>query len=146
MTGRRRHQFRRDDAGNTTLEFALVTPPLLLLLVGILVSCLLYWSWEALQGAAIDAGRCAGLNAPVCGNPTTSVVGTQGYAVTAAQLRGLIISTSNVTVLTGTAAQSACGSTTASVVVVQMTYTYPTVAFIPLPRNLTASACFPLAS
>jgi Flp pilus assembly protein TadG len=138
--------FRGDLAGSTTLEFALVTPPLFLLLLGIIMSCLLYWSWQALQGAAIDAGRCAGLNAPSCGNPATSVTATQNYAVTAAQIRGLIINTANVTVLTGTPAQTACGNTTATVVSVQLTYTFPMITYVPLPKNLTASACFPLAS
>jgi Flp pilus assembly protein TadG len=141
-----RHGLRHHSAGSTTLEFALVTPPLLLLLLGILMSCLLYWSWQALEGAAIDAGRCAGLNAPNCGNPAISVTATQNYAVTAAQIRGLVISTANVTVLTGAPAQAACGNTTATVVNVQMTYTFPMIAYVPMPSNLTASACFPLAS
>jgi Flp pilus assembly protein TadG len=141
-----RHGFRRDTAGTTALEFALVTPPLMLLLLGILMSCLLYWSWQALQGAAIDTGRCAGLNAPNCGNPALSVTATQNYAVAAAQLRGLIINTANVTVLTGAPAQAACGNTTATVVNVQMTYAFPMIAYVPLPKTLTASACFPLAS
>jgi Flp pilus assembly protein TadG len=141
------HRFPRNTAGSTSLEFALMTLPLFLLLLGIIESSLLYWSWQALEGAAIDAGRCAGLNAPLCGNPTTSVTATQTYAVSAAHIRGLgTVTTANVTVLTGAAAQTACGSTTATIVSVQITYKYPMIAFIPLPSNLTASSCFPIAS
>jgi len=140
-------RFSGDAAGSTALQFALVSLPLFLLLLGIIESSLLYWSWQALEGAAIDAGRCAGLNAPSCGNPTTSVTATQTYAVSAAHMRGLgTVTTANVTVLTGPAAQTACGSTTATVVSVQITYKYPMIAFVPLPSNLTAASCFPLAS
>jgi Flp pilus assembly protein TadG len=134
--------------GSTSVQFALTAAPLFLLILGIMESTLLYWSWQALQGAAIDAGRCAGLNAPSCGNPVTSTAPTQSYAVTAAQSRGLSsLTTANVTVLTGAAAQAVCGNTTASVVTVQLTYNDAAmISFVPLPSKLTAMACFPLAS
>ncbi len=134
--------------GSTSVQFAVTATALFFLLLGIVESSLLYWSWQALQGAAIDAGRCAALNAPLCGNPVTSTTLTQSYTVTAAQERGLTsFTTSNVTVSTGAAAQTVCGSTTATVVTVQLTYHYAAmISFIPLPSNLTAKSCFPLAS
>ncbi len=137
-----------DGRGSTSIQFALTATALFLLLLGIMESTILYWNWQALEGAAIDAGRCAGLNAPSCGNPATSTAATQAYAVTAAQARGLTnLTTANVTVLTGSAAQAVCGSTTASVVTVQMTYhDSAMISFVSLPSDLTAMACFPLAS
>jgi len=134
--------------GSTSVQFALTAAPLFLLLLGIMESTLLYWTWQALQGAAIDAGRCAGLNAPSCGNPAVSTTPTQNYAVSVAQARGLSsITAANVTVLTGTAAQAVCGNTTATVVTVQLTYNDAAmISFVPLPSKLSAMACFPLAS
>jgi Flp pilus assembly protein TadG len=142
-----RHRLRRHAAASTSIEFALVALPLFLMFLGIIEGGLLYWSWQALEGAAIDAGRCAALNAPSCGNPTLSVAATQSYAVAAAAQRGRTgVTTANVTVQTGAAAQASCGKTTANVVTITMTYTFPMISFVPLPSTLTASACFPLAS
>jgi Flp pilus assembly protein TadG len=134
-------------AGSTTIQFAITALPFFLLVLSIIEGSLVFWSWQALEGAAIDAGRCAALEAPLCGNPATSVTATQNYAVTAANARGLSnITTANVTVLTGASAEAQCGNTTASVVTIGMTYHYAMMAFIPLPSNLSVSACFPLAS
>jgi Flp pilus assembly protein TadG len=134
-------------SGATSLEFALAAIPLFLLLLGIIESGLLFWSWQALQAAAIDAGHCAANNFPACAHVATTPASTASYAATAAQQRGLNrVTSSNVSVTTGTAAQSLCGSTTASVVSILMTYQYPMISFIKLPSSLSASACFPLSS
>jgi len=144
---RARAGFLRDAAGHTAVEFAIVALPLFLLFMGIVEGGLMYWSWQALEGAAIDAGRCAALNAPSCGNPTTSTSATQSYAVAAAAQRGLTgVASANVTVATGATAQATCGNTTATVVSVTMTYHYAMISFVPLPSNLSATACYPLAS
>ncbi len=139
---------RRNNAGSTTIEFALTATSLLLLIVGMLEAALLFWSWQALEGAAIDAARCAAINSSSCLNVTTTTGATQTYAVSAATARGLNgIQASNVTVLTGAAAQTACGSTTANVVSVAIPYSIGPVFMAPyLSPNLTASACFPIAS
>jgi len=143
----KRRWLRHDNAGSTALQFALVALPLFLLIIGIIESSLLFWSWQALEGASVDAGRCAALNAPLCGNPTTSVTLTQTYAANAAVSRGLdSITASDVTVLTGAPAQAACGNSTASVISVAISYKYPMISFVPLPSALKASACFPLSS
>jgi len=137
----------RHTGGATSLEFALAAIPLFLLLLGIIESGLLFWSWQALQGAAIDAGRCAAINATSCANVATTPANTASYAATAAQQRGLgNVKSSNVSVTTGAAAQALCGSTTASVVSIVMTYKYPMISFIKLPSSLSASVCFPLSS
>ncbi len=134
-------------AGTAALEFAMAVSPLLLLMLGIIEGGLLLWSWQALEGAAIDAGRCAALDATSCQNVATTPANTTSYAASAAQARGLgSVTSSNVSVATGTAAQALCGNTTAGVVAVTLTYKFKMIGFIPLPSTLTAAACFPLSS
>jgi len=136
-----------ENAGTAALEFAMSVTPLLLLMLGIIEGGLLLWSWQALEGAVIEAGRCAALDATSCQNVATTPANTASYAATAAHARGLAsVTASNVTISTGTAAKALCGNTTAGVVAVAMTYKFQMVGFIPLPSTLTASACFPLSS
>jgi Flp pilus assembly protein TadG len=147
MTRRGAWPIGAERAGAAALEFAMAVTPLLLLILGIIEGALLLWSWQALEGAVIDAGRCAALDATSCQNVATTPANTANYAATAAKLRGLgSVTSSNVTVTTGAAAQVLCGGTTAGVVAVSMTYKFQMISFIPLPSTLTAAACFPLSS
>jgi Flp pilus assembly protein TadG len=147
MTLRGAVRLRRDRRAVVALEFAVAVMPLVLLIVGIVESGLMFWSWQALQATAIDAARCAAINALSCQNAATTPANTQSYAATEAVGRGLTgVTSSNVTVLSGTAAQSACGATTASVISVKLTYQYAPVVLVPLSSGLTAAACFPLAA
>jgi Flp pilus assembly protein TadG len=146
MTRRSASCIARDTSGTTALEFGLTAIPLFLLIIGIIEAGLLFWNWQALQSAAIDAGRCAALNAPSCGDPTASTSNTQAYAIQVAAIRGITLKTSNVTVLTGTSAQAQCGNTSAAVVTVSLAYKVAMIGFVPLPSNLSASVCYPLAS
>jgi len=131
--------WRRTEA-TAALEFALAAVPLMLLILGIIEVGLLFWSQQALQGVAIDTARCAGLGS--CSSPSA----VQSFAVTEAASRGLnTLTTSAVTVTTGTDAEALCGNTTARVVNISMSYQYNSITFIPLTRNLTATACYPLA-
>jgi Flp pilus assembly protein TadG len=131
---------RRDAGGSTAVEFALCSVPLLLLIVGALEGSLLFWTWEAMQGAASAAARCYSIGATSC--KTTSQA--QSYAVNAAALRGLTgLTVANVTVSTSTTAQAQCNNTAATVIAIQVTYTFAGTRFIPLPSGLTATACFP---
>ncbi len=147
MTGRVGRLWR-DRAGSNAIEFAATALVMVLLIMGVLEGGLLFWSWQALQGATIDAARCAAINSTSCLNPSTTPANTQSYAVTAATARGLNgVTTGNVTVLTGVAAQTACGATTASVVSVTIAYTFGLPLNVPyLSPSLSASACFPLAA
>jgi Flp pilus assembly protein TadG len=147
MKSRNAAGFAADQRGTTAMEFALAGLPLFMLMLGIIESGLLFWSWQALQGAVTDAGRCAAIDAVACANVTTSQDATKTYAVSAAKLRGLSgLTTANVTITTGAAAQALCGNTTAAVGSIVMTYRFHMITFIPMPSNLTASACFPLSS
>jgi Flp pilus assembly protein TadG len=117
---------------------------MLLLIVGIVESGLVLWSWQALEGAAIDAARCAAINETACKNPVSSPINTQTYAANAAAIRGLSgVTAANVTVSTLATAQALCGHTTVNVVSVVMSYHFPAMAMVPLVSNLSAAACFP---
>ncbi len=136
-----------DETGTTTLEFALMALAVMMLIIGIGEFGMVVWSWQAIEATANDAARCAGLNAPSCKNAGTTPANTQTYAVSAAQSRGFTsLSTSNVTVTTGSSAQTACGGTTATVVQVTVTYQSNWTFLVPLPSTLSSSACYPLAT
>jgi Flp pilus assembly protein TadG len=141
MTIRLGRRFRGDVTGTTALEFAFAGPALLGIILGIIELGIVGWSWQALQATATDAARCAALSATSCKNASL----TQTYASTAASSRGLSLPVGNVTVATGTAAQTACG-TNATVVSVALSYQIAPGFLSWLPSNVTASACFPVAS
>jgi Flp pilus assembly protein TadG len=54
--------------GATALEFALIAPPLLMLLVGTLDVGRLLWTRAALQDAVTRAARCVAVSPEICGN------------------------------------------------------------------------------
>jgi Flp pilus assembly protein TadG len=135
-------RFVRDRGGAATVEFALTALVLLVLVMGMIELGTLAWVWQALQSAAWEAARCAGINASSCANVTTAPSNTASYAVTAAQTRGLAVTSGDVSVTTGGAAKTACGY--ANMVQVAVTYPFGTVFLVPLPTSVSASACFPL--
>ncbi len=139
-------RLQRHRSGAAALEFAMAVTPLLLLILGTIEGGLLLWSWQALEGAVIEAGRCAALDAASCQNVATTPANTASYAATAANARGLpSVTSSNVTVSTGVSAQALCGNTTANVVAISIAYKFKMISLIPLPSNLTVAACFPLS-
>jgi Flp pilus assembly protein TadG len=143
MTARSLLGFRRDRKGGTLTEFALTATALMLFILGILQGGLMYWTWQALQGAAIDAARCAAINSSSCSSVATSPTATQNYAVSAAALRGVHGATAVAT--TGTGTSLGCG-TSNSVVSVRLSYTMLYFASYFSAPSLTVQACFPLAS
>ena len=137
-------RLRRDTAGSSSLEFAITGMTMVLFTIGAIQFGILYWSWQALQGAAVDAARCAGINGTSCKNAGTTPLNTQNYALSSAQFRGFnALSASNVTVTTGTAAQTAC-NTTATVVSVVISYNIGSLFPGLIPSNINAASCFPL--
>jgi Flp pilus assembly protein TadG len=140
-------RLRRATAGAMAIEFALTAMPLVMLIVGILQGGLMFWSWQALQAAAIDAARCAAIDSASCRDVTTTPSNTQSYAVSATQARGLTgVTTANVTVQTGASAQTTCGGTTVSMVSVALTFRYGPVFVWSITPGMTATACFPLSA
>lgn len=92
-------RWRRNQAGATAVEFALVAPLFIALLFGILQGGLLLWTQLALQQATERAARCASTNTSLCGSPSQ----TQAFA--ASQTLGRSLPASSFTVTT-----QPCGS------------------------------------
>ena len=59
----------RCSRGATALEFALISPPLLMLLIGTMDVGRLLWTRAALQDAVVRAARCVAVTPKICGNP-----------------------------------------------------------------------------
>lgn len=114
--------------GNVAIEFALVLPALLLLILGIADVARVIWTQTTLDRAVEAAARCAAVDATDCG--TAALV--QSYA--AGQAFGLAIASSAFTVTA-----PACGT--------QVAVSMPFTLIIPwlATSNITlaATACYP---
>ena len=132
----------RDRRGAAIVEFAMTALWMVLLLVGAVELGIVFWTWQALEETAFEAARCAAINGTSCKNVATTPASTANYAATVAQARGLsTVTSSNVTISTGA---GACGTTTATVVSVTLSYQFSSGFLASLPTSISASACFPL--
>ena len=111
--------------GTTTIEFALVLGPLLLLLMGIVKVGDVVWIQNVLNYSVEEAARCGAVNPTVCATPGQ----IQSYAASAA---GSGISATYV------ASSQSCGSD------VTASYTAAVSApFLTFSIPLSAHACYP---
>lgn len=116
-----------DRRGATAVEFALILPPFLLLLLGVVEFGRALWTQSALHFAVEESARCAAVDATNCAT-TTQV---QNFAVSRAKGLGL-----NNTVFTLTT--PACGNQ------VSASYPFPFILATMFPSvTLTAQSCFP---
>lgn len=120
---------RSNTKGGALLEYALLLPVFLLILVGITQLGQILWTQAALQHAVDMAARCASVNTVSCGTPAQ----IQAYAIT--QAYGVLLPST-----TFTASAQPCGN--------QVVAAYPFVfetALFPTPSiSLSARACYPL--
>ncbi len=119
----------RDTRGAAALEFGILLPVFIPLILGIMQFGQLFWTQTALQHAVDMAARCASINTTTCGSTST----TQTYAAT--QAYGLTFPTG-----TFVAATAACGNQ------VSATYSFPFMVAAWFPSaavNLTARSCYP---
>ncbi len=111
--------------GTVAIEYAIVLPVFLIMLLGIMDTSRLLWTYTTLYRASEAAARCAAIKAASC----TTFAATQAYAVTAAL--GLSIPASAFSVT-----NPACG--------MQVTATYGFVFVFPRQTlTLKATACYP---
>jgi Flp pilus assembly protein TadG len=123
----------RSNSGATAIEFAMLFPVYLLLLLGVVEFGRMFWTQSTLQQAVEAAARCASVNPSTCGSASA----TADYA--AAQMYGVNIPSSDFTV---TSPAPACGNqVTASV-----PFSFIVSALFPWNVTLTAQSCFPLQS
>jgi len=122
------HRFGADTRGSSLIEFALLVPVFLMVMVGLMGAGTLMWAQFGLQHGAEMAARCASVNSTACG--TTANI--QAYAVT--QTYGINPPASTFTVST-----PSCGKQVAA------SYSYQFLATdFGLPAiTLAAKACFP---
>ena len=84
----------RDNSGTTVVEFAMVCPPFIAMVVGTLYMCLLFYGVSSLQFAVEDAARCASVNTTVCTDSATTITYAQSRYKAAGVLNATFASTS----------------------------------------------------
>jgi Flp pilus assembly protein TadG len=125
MTVLRAPKIRVCERGSAAVEFALVLPPLAMLMVGTLFAGLLVFSAAELQNAVEQAARCYSVNVSQC----SSASATQTYAQN---------NYYGVSSPTFTASNASCGHQ------VSATLTFVLdAALTKFSVPLTATACFP---
>ena len=118
---------RRDQQGTTAVEFGIVAPVFIALLLGTMGLCVALFLIGSLHFAVEDGARCASVKTTICADGPTTVAYTQSR----------YLGPSGVTP-TFTYAAAACGnSVTASI-----TYSV-NVLFKTLVIPISATACFP---
>lgn len=72
--------FARDERGIAAIEFALLAPAFLMLLVGTMTMSILFFTTSSLHFATEAAARCASVKSTVCHDaPSTSVFAAANY-------------------------------------------------------------------
>ena len=125
MTRGRAQRFLVGNRGAAALEFALVAPAFLALVLGGLSVCVLLYSTVSLQDAAEHGARCFSVDTGTCGSASAAQTYAKGfyYGVGAPSF---------------TASTPACGHQVAATVTLELA---AVLANISVPLN--ASACFP---
>jgi Flp pilus assembly protein TadG len=119
---------RMDDSGISTLEFALVLPPFLLITIGGMHLSMLGFTAASLHYAVEDSARCGAIQTTRC----TSTTVTQAHAQS--MFRNITGSTATFTANSGLA----CGYRVQG----SVTYTLRT-GLSTLSVPLTSTACYP---
>lgn len=129
---------KRHTGGATSLEFAIVSSALFMLLFGCIEGGLMMWTRGTLQSVAAQTARCAAIASQLCSSP-------QQYAVNLATswLGTALIVMADVTITT----QTTCGSGSATGAFQKVTIAAPSwVGAISYPfgaHSVNVTACFP---
>jgi hypothetical protein len=67
------YQIIGDERGTTILEFAIVGPVFLSLVIGLIYTCLLLFTMASLQYAVEEGARCASIKTQVCTNSVSVI-------------------------------------------------------------------------
>jgi Flp pilus assembly protein TadG len=115
-----------DVRGAAAVEFAIVAPALILLLLAIIEGGKMLWMQNALQYAVERAARCAVVDTTTCGTPDE----VQSYAAS-------LMSGTNLSASVFTSISSACGQQ------VSASLAYTPILPIPMSVTLSADSCRP---
>ena len=118
---------RRDQQGTTAVEFGIVAPVFIALLVGTIGLCVALFLIGSLHFAVEDGARCASVKTTICVDGPTTIAYTQSR----------YLGPSGVTP-TFTYAAAACGNSVSA----SITYSV-NVLFKTLVIPISATACFP---
>jgi Flp pilus assembly protein TadG len=121
---------RRDQQGTTAVEFAIVAPVFIALLIGTLALCVAFFLVGSLHFAVEDGARCASVKAACQVNGVPDATATQTY--TQNHYFGPNVSP------TFTYAAAACGNSVSA----SISYTM-NVGFRAITIPISATACFP---
>lgn len=136
--------FLRDRSGANAVEFALLSVPLLMVLMGTFEFGRMYWAQHVLNEIAAAGARCVGVLQSGCTqNGAYNAASAISYISNRAATDGIVLSTTNITVSNNTTCSGLSGFSS-----VQVSYTFATVlpAFLTSLANgpnLSAKACFP---
>jgi len=119
-----------DARGATAIEYAIILPVLLLLLLGITDLGRLMWVQGTLEYATAAAARCAAVDSVICGDAAS----IQSYA--ASRAYGLNLSATDFVVTT-----AACGRRVSA----STSFSFITPWITPTGLTLNADACYPAA-
>jgi Flp pilus assembly protein TadG len=117
---------RRDQQGTTAVEFAIIAPVFIALLIGTMALCLVLFLVGSLHFAVEDGARCASVKTTICTDATSTIAYTQS------RYMGPNVSP------TFTYAAAACGNSVTASISYSMDVGFKTFV-IPI----SATACFP---
>ena len=117
---------RRDQQGTTAVEFAIIAPVFIALLIGTMVLCVALLLVGSLHFAVEDGARCASVKTTICSDAATTVAYTQS------RYFGPAVSP------TFTYAAAACGNSVSASISYSMN-----VGFQTFVVPISATACFP---
>ncbi len=132
-----------DESGASAVEFAMVVPMLVFVILGILEFGQYLWTSSILQQTAVQTARCMGVLQSQCASGGVySSSGSLGYGQTVAAGYGLGLGGSNFTLSNNANCAGVSGFS-------QVTVSYRFFAMVPVVTAmvgglpLTATACFP---
>jgi len=137
-------KMRQRQDGASAVEFALIMPLFIPLLLGVCEYARFAWTYEAVQEAAVAGARCVGMTLNACSvNGVYDQSNAVAFIQSEAQNWGVTIPSANVRISTATTCNGVSGFSQ-----VQLSYTFQSfvpalIDFLSTGQVITGAACFP---